>query len=98
MAKSQWKTDPAGIYLLKVNSRNTRTRCEICSKLTIKTSDLVSLFLTLNILITPCSSISTVNFEQEDASWGFCKLVLREIFLHLLFSVFSLLLCFQSSY
>ena len=26
---------PAGIYLLKVNNRNTRTRCEICSKLTI---------------------------------------------------------------
>ena len=25
------------IYLLKVNNRNTRTRCEICSKLTIKT-------------------------------------------------------------
>ena len=28
--------NPAGIYLLKVNKRNTRTRCEICSKLTIK--------------------------------------------------------------
>ena len=28
---------PAGIYLLKVNNRNTRKRCEICSKLTIKT-------------------------------------------------------------
>ena len=28
---------PAGIYLLKGNNRNTRTRCEICSKLTIKT-------------------------------------------------------------
>ena len=27
---------PAGIYLLKVNNRNIRTRCEICSKLTIK--------------------------------------------------------------
>ena len=25
-----------GIYLLKVNNRKTRTRCEICSKLTIK--------------------------------------------------------------
>ena len=30
-------TFPAGICLLKVNIRNTRTRCEICSKLTIKT-------------------------------------------------------------
>ena len=27
---------PSGIYLLKVNNRNTRKRCEICSKLTIK--------------------------------------------------------------
>ena len=26
---------PAGVYLLKANNRNTRTRCEICSKLTI---------------------------------------------------------------
>ena len=30
---------PAGTYLLKVNSRNTRTRCEVCSKLTIKTPE-----------------------------------------------------------
>ena len=30
-------TFPAVIYLLKVNNRNTRTRCEKCSKLTIKT-------------------------------------------------------------
>ena len=30
---------PAGIYMLKVNNRNTRTRCEICSKLTIKTPE-----------------------------------------------------------
>ena len=31
--------DLASIYLLKVNNRNTRTRCEICSKLTIKTPE-----------------------------------------------------------
>ena len=30
---------PVDIYLLKVNNRNTRTRCEICSKLTIKTPE-----------------------------------------------------------
>ena len=30
---------PAGIYLLKFNNRNTRARCEICSKLTIKTPE-----------------------------------------------------------
>ena len=27
---------PAGICLLKVNNKNTRTKCEICLKLTIK--------------------------------------------------------------
>ena len=31
--------DAAGNYLFKVNNRNTRTRCEICSKLTIKTPE-----------------------------------------------------------
>ena len=30
---------PAGNYMFKVNNRNTRTRCEICSKLTIKTPE-----------------------------------------------------------
>ena len=49
---------PAGIYLFKVNNRNTRTRCKICPKLTIKTPErhhwcrLVSLLLTLNIFHT----------------------------------------------
>ena len=46
--------NPAGIYLFKVNNRNTRTRCEICSKLTY---------------FTPCSSISIVSFEQVNAGW-----------------------------
>ena len=30
---------PADICLLKVSNRNTRTSCEICSKLTIKTPE-----------------------------------------------------------
>ena len=34
--KKTKKTHPAGIYLLKVNDRNSRTRCKICSNLTIK--------------------------------------------------------------
>ena len=29
--------NPAINYIFKFNNRNTRTRCEICSKLTIKT-------------------------------------------------------------
>ena len=30
----------ASMYLLKVNNRNTRTRCKTCSKLAIKTPEL----------------------------------------------------------
>ena len=30
---------PTGIYLLNVNYRNTRTRCEICLKFIIKTPE-----------------------------------------------------------
>ena len=30
---------PAGNYMFKVNNRNTRTRCDICSKLKIKTPE-----------------------------------------------------------
>ena len=38
---------PAGIYLLKVNNRNTRARCEVCSKLKMKT--FYSLILQLEV-------------------------------------------------
>ena len=43
----------AGNYMFKVNNRNSRTRCELCSKLTIKIPErrhdvvLVSLLITL---------------------------------------------------
>ena len=30
---------PAGNYMFNVNNRDTRTRCEICSKLTTKTPE-----------------------------------------------------------
>ena len=33
------KCFPANIYLLKVNNGNTRKKCKICSKLTIKTPE-----------------------------------------------------------
>ena len=32
-------SNPAGNYMFKVNNRNTRARCEICSKLAIKTPE-----------------------------------------------------------
>ena len=30
---------PAGTYMFKVNNRNTKARCKICLKLTIKTPE-----------------------------------------------------------
>ena len=33
----QLSDSTVGIYLLQVNNKNTQIRCEICSKLTIKT-------------------------------------------------------------
>ena len=47
---------PTDIYLLKVNNRNTRTRCEICSKLTIKIPE--------RRHSTRRSGIFTVNFNH----------------------------------
>ena len=49
--------------MFKVNNRNPRTTCEICSQLTVK-----PLLLTLNIF-HPSSSVSTVNFEQINVGW-----------------------------
>ena len=46
---------PAGNYMFKVNSRNTRTRCEVCSKLTIKTPEWRK---------WRCSGVFIVNFEH----------------------------------
>ena len=60
---------PANIYSFKVNNRNTRKRCEICSKLTTKTPERRQwrcsgvFLLTLNIFLT------FFHFEQVNVSW-----------------------------
>ena len=46
---------PVSIYLLKVNNKNTRKMCEICSKLTIKTPERRPWH---------CSGVIIVNFEH----------------------------------
>ena len=51
-------TYPAGIYLLKVNNKNTRKRCDVCSKLTIKTLEQHQVSAVFSI----------VNFEHVIAS------------------------------
>ena len=50
------------IDLLQVNDRNTKTRCEICSKLTIAT---------LERRQWRRSDVFIVNFEHVFASWVF---------------------------
>ena len=84
----------ASIYLLKVNNRNTRTRFEICSSLTIKTPERRPKITikTPESLFTPCSSASNVNFEQvnagwvtpETSNWTRCNKILVFILLHVL--------------
>ena len=60
--------EPADIYLLKVNNRNTRTRCEMF-KVNNKNGVIISLsLLTLNIFHT-CSGVSIVIFEYISAGW-----------------------------
>ena len=62
---------PANINLFKVNNRNTRKRCEICSKLTIKTRPRSGVFIVnFEHNFTPFSSVSTVDFEQVNVNWG----------------------------
>ena len=77
---------PAGIYVSKVNNRNTRARCEICSKLTIKIPERrqwrrSGIFVVNFEHISPYSSVPIVNFEHVIVGWdisatGFTKIVL----------------------
>ena len=46
---------PVGIYLLKLNDGNTKTVCEICPKLTMKTTERRQWH---------CSDVFIVNIEQ----------------------------------
>ena len=55
IAENNSKNQGAGNYIFKVNKRNTRTRCEICSNLTIKTPERHQWH---------CSGVFIVNFEH----------------------------------
>ena len=64
--------NPADNNMFKVNKRNTRTRCEICSKLTIKIPEQrqcrgSGIFIVNFEHISHLVSI--VNFEQVNAGW-----------------------------
>ena len=57
----------------EVNKRNTRKRCEICSKSTIKTPERCHwrrcLYCQLWTYFTLCSSVTIVDFEYTFACW-----------------------------
>ena len=61
------------IYLFKLNNKNTRKRCETCSKLTIKTPEPRQLQFPLksseNLYFAPFSSNCIVNFEDIFVCW-----------------------------
>ena len=65
---------PAGVYLLKVNIRNTRTRCEISQTQTGTGVVLIFLLFLFSYsrcsYFSPCSSVSIVNFEHLIAGWA----------------------------
>ena len=67
------RAPPAGIYLLNVNNRNTRARCEICSKLTIKTPERCH-WHRLYVFIVNFEHIShlvsIINFEHVISNWA----------------------------
>ena len=50
----------ADIYLFKISNRNTSAKCEICSKLTIKTPERYH---------WRCSGVFMGNFEQVNTGW-----------------------------
>ena len=54
--------------MFKVNNRNTRTRCEICSKLTIKTPERRQ-WRCSGVFLATFSSVSTVDFEKVNVDW-----------------------------
>ena len=66
---------PANIYLLKVNYKNTKKKCEICSKLTIEIPELhhwcLSDVFIVNLQHVSHNffSVSIIDFEQVNARW-----------------------------
>ena len=67
---------PATIYLFKVSNRNTRERCEICSKLTIKIVEKCMKYVlrqqknTRTMLMRRSGVfLVSIDFELENVSW-----------------------------
>ena len=68
----------ANIYLFKVKNRNIRKRCEICSKLKIKTPERrhwsrSGVFTNFEHISHLLSSVSIDDFEQVNVRWVRCS-------------------------
>ena len=67
--------NPSNNYLLKIDSRNTRKRCEICSKLTIKIPEwrqltlFCCLYCYLWAYFAPFSIVLIADFEEITVCW-----------------------------
>ena len=62
-------TNPAGNYMFKVNNRNTRTRFEICLKLTRKTLERRYWRRSGDFIIYFEHVSHLANFKQVNAGW-----------------------------
>ena len=77
ITKNHWnkrnrRLNSTNIYLLKVNNRNTRKRCELYSKLTIKTPERRHWRRIVNVNfehISVFSSAFIFDFEKVNISW-----------------------------
>ena len=52
--------------MFKISNRNTRKKCEICSKITIKRPEFIVNFEHISHLVL----VFLVNFEQVNAGWA----------------------------
>ena len=76
--RQKWNySSPAGIYLLKVNNRNTRTKVWNMFKVNNKVTKTTSFIVNFEHILHLCSSVSTVKFEHVITCWV-GKVVLEE--------------------
>ena len=89
--RHQWhwtglRSNPASIYLLKVNNRNTRAK--VWSMFKVNNEDTKTtpwrrfgvFIVNFEHILHLCSSISIVNFEQVNADWEDLQIVMKIIY------------------
>ena len=97
--------NPPGNYMFKVNNINTRTKGEICSKLTIKTPErrhwrCSGLFIVNLEHSTPFFIVFIIYFEHGNVCWVsfYCFLTSNTLSTVIFFSSFFLFACWENIY